>query len=98
LELVPTSLKLWKALIQLEEPEDARVLLSRAVECVPAPDSLDLWLALARLESYENAQVVLNNARQAIPNNPVIWITAAKLEEANGHSDRVDRIIKKGLQ
>ena len=80
----------------MEEPHEACILLSRAVECVPAPDSLELWLALARLETYENAQVVLNNARQAIPNNPVVWITAAKLEEANGHADRVERIIRKG--
>jgi pre-mRNA-processing factor 6 len=97
LELIPSSLKLWKAAIQMEDPQEACILLSRAVECVPAPDSLELWLALARLETYENAQIVLNNARQAIPNNPVVWITAAKLEEANGHVDRVDRIIRKGL-
>jgi len=27
--------RLWKALVELEEPEDARILLSRAVECCP---------------------------------------------------------------
>ena len=94
---MPSSLKLWKAAIQLEEPDEARVLLSRAVECVPAPDSLELWLALARLETYDNAQAVLNSARQAIPNNPVVWITAAKLEEANQHAERVERIVRKGM-
>ena len=98
LELVPSSLKLWKAAIQLEEPDEARVLLARAVECVPAPDSLELWLALARLETYDNAQAVLNSARQAIPNNPVVWITAAKLEEANQHAERVERIVRKGMR
>ena len=43
---------------------------------------VELWLALARLESYENARKVLNKARQAIPTDASIWITAAKLEEA----------------
>ena len=69
---------LRKEAVQLEEPEDARLLLSRAVECVP--DSTELWLALARLETYENAQIVLNNARKHIPNDPDIWITASMLE------------------
>jgi pre-mRNA-processing factor 6 len=98
LELVPTSLKLWKAAIGLEDQDEARILLSRAVECVPPPDSLELWLALARLETYEQAQVVLNNARQAIPNQPIIWITAAKLDEANGRADRVEKLIKKAVK
>ena len=43
---------------------------------------VELWLALARLESYANARVVLNKARQAVPTDASIWITAAKLEEA----------------
>lgn len=43
---------------------------------------VELWLALARLESYENARKVLNKARQAVPTDASIWITAAKLEEA----------------
>lgn len=32
LENVPTAVRLWKAAVELEEPEDARILLSRAVE------------------------------------------------------------------
>ena len=43
---------------------------------------VELWLALARLGSYANARVVLNKARQAVPTDASIWITAAKLEEA----------------
>ena len=43
---------------------------------------VELWLALARLESYAAARVVLNRARQAVPTDASIWITAAKLEEA----------------
>ena len=50
--------RLWKLAVELEDPEDARILLGRAVECCPS--STELWLALARLETYENARKVLN--------------------------------------
>ena len=32
LEHIPNAVRLWKAAVELEEPEDARILLSRAVE------------------------------------------------------------------
>lgn len=82
LEHIPNSVRLWKAAVELENPEDARILLSRAVECCPT--SVELWLALARLENYENARKVLNKARENIPTDRQIWVTAAKLEEAHG--------------
>jgi pre-mRNA-processing factor 6 len=47
LEHIPNSVRLWKAAIELEEPDNAKILLGRAVECCPA--SVELWLALARL-------------------------------------------------
>ncbi|RLW00861.1 hypothetical protein DV515_00008468 [Chloebia gouldiae] len=49
LEHVPNLVHLWKAAVQLEEPEDARIMLSRAVECCPT--SAELWLVLRRLET-----------------------------------------------
>jgi pre-mRNA-processing factor 6 len=45
-------------LIELEGEGEAKVLLHRAVECVP--HCLEMWLALAKLETYNNARVVLN--------------------------------------
>ena len=42
--------------MELEEIEDAKILLGRAVECCPL--SVELWLALAKLEDYENARKV----------------------------------------
>ena len=56
-----------------------------------------LWLALARLETYENARRVLNKARENIPTDRHIWITAAKLEEANGNTQMVDKIIDRAI-
>lgn len=75
-------MRLWKAAVELENPDDARILLSRAVECCST--AVELWLALAKLETYENARKVLNKARENIPTDKSIWTTAAKLEEAHG--------------
>jgi pre-mRNA-processing factor 6 len=47
LERIPNSVRLWKAAVELAEPADARILLSRAVEC--CPQHVELWLALAKL-------------------------------------------------
>lgn len=58
---------------------------------------LQLWLALARLETYENARKVLNKARENIPTDRHIWITAAKLEEANGNTQMVEKIIDRAI-
>ena len=54
-----------------------------------------LW-NICRLESYENARRVLNKAREHIPTDRQIWITAAKLEEANDNEKMIDKII--GIQ
>lgn len=59
LEMIPTSVRIWKAAVELEEVDDARILLGRAVECCPL--SVELWLALARLETYDNARKVGKN-------------------------------------
>lgn len=95
LQEIPNSVRLWKAAVELEEPEDARILLSRAVECCPT--SVELWLALARLETYENARKVLNKARESIPTDRQIWITASKLEEAQGNTAMVEKIIERSI-
>ena len=55
-----------------------------------------LWLALARLETYDNARKVLNKAREHIPTDRQIWITAAKLEEANNNNNMVEKIVERG--
>ena len=46
LEAFPNSVRLWKAAVELEEPYEAKILLTRAVECCPT--STELWIALAR--------------------------------------------------
>jgi hypothetical protein len=82
LEFIPNSVRIWKAAVEMEEDEeDARLMLSRAVECVPT--AVELWLALARLEPYERAKQVLNTALKFCVGSHEVWIAAGRLEEAN---------------
>ncbi|XXG85542.1 hypothetical protein AAC387_Pa11g0601 [Persea americana] len=85
-----------QTVVKLANEEDARLLLSRAVECCPL--HVELWLALARLETYEQAKKVLNRARMKLSKEPTIWIAAAKLEEANGNTAMVGKIIERGIR
>jgi len=66
--------------VAIENEEEARNLLYKAIECVPY--HTEIWLALAKLETYANAKKVLNNAIKMIPTDYTIWMHAAKLEEA----------------
>lgn len=93
---MPNSVRLWKLAVELEEEEDARLMLGLAVECCPT--SSELWLALARLETYEQARVVLNKAHENIRTDRQIWFAAARLEEANEQTARVSKIIEIGVQ
>ncbi|KAK4350295.1 hypothetical protein RND71_029608 [Anisodus tanguticus] len=56
LEHIFDSVRLWKAVVELANEEDARLLLQRAVECCPL--HVELWLDLAKLENCENAEKV----------------------------------------
>jgi pre-mRNA-processing factor 6 len=92
LEYIPNSVKLWKEVVNLEDdPDDARILLGRAVEVIP--QSVELWLTLARLETPENAQKVLNRAHKMIPTSHEIWIAGGRLREQDGSKETVDKLI-----
>lgn len=41
---------------------------------------------------------MLNSAREAIPTDHTIWVSAAKLEEAQGNSQLVDKIISRAVK
>ena len=47
LENIPTSVKLWRELIEIESMDEAKNLLYKAVESLPK--EIDLWLALAKI-------------------------------------------------
>ena len=71
-------------------------MLYKAIKFIP--DSTELWLTLAKLETCENARSVLKEAREAILTDHTIWIHAAKLEEAEGNNNLVDKIINRALK
>lgn len=58
LENVSKSVRLWKTAVELEEPEDARIMLSRAVECCPT--SVEVCLALAAISVFSHQHETLN--------------------------------------
>lgn len=41
---------------------------------------------------------MLNEARKQLPTEPSIWITAAKLEEANGNDAGIEMIVKRAVK
>lgn len=53
---------------------------------------------MAKIENYKNARAILNEARKKIPYEPLIWISAAKLEEAEGNIDNVSILIDRGIK
>lgn len=85
LEVLPQSEKLWQALIQLEPPNSARLLLRKAVQS--ASHASSLWLALAKLEDYEEAKSVLSKAQSTLPLQLSIHVAKAQLEETRYGQD-----------
>lgn len=93
LEAIPTSVGLWKELINLEEsPEDVTKLLHKAVEL--CPKELEFWLSLINLSDYKESKSLLNKARKALPGNHQVWLTAAKLEERESPEIDSQKLIK----
>lgn len=95
LKHITNSEELWKSLIELEDPEDAKVLLARAIEAIP--HCVEMRLALAHLETIENAKNILNQAIKAIPTDPVIWIEAVKLQEASGNIEKCNNLMHRAI-
>lgn len=59
------------------------------------PEAVSLWLALAKLEDYSNAKDVLNQALSKNPKSIEIYVSAAKLEEAQQNIDKIPTIIRR---
>jgi pre-mRNA-processing factor 6 len=69
--------------------------LYKAIECVPY--CTIIWLALAKIEVYKNAKKVLNNAIKNNPTDFTIWMSAAKLEEAEGNNENVGKLVQSAM-
>lgn len=51
LEMIPNSVRLWKQAVELENEEDARIMLSRAVECCPT--SVEVGIFYMNISQYK---------------------------------------------
>ncbi|GBL52622.1 hypothetical_protein [Candidozyma auris] len=100
LEFLPSNVRLWKALIDLEEDrQDAKRLLQKATEL--CPEEWELWQALLELSDYSESKKVLNSARKQLPQNPHIWVAALKLEEredAGVSEQKLSKMLSKGIK
>ncbi|KYM79757.1 Pre-mRNA-processing factor 6 [Atta colombica] len=96
---IPTFVRLWKAAVELEDPEDGRILLSRAVECCPI--SVDLWLALARLEKHwfkEAMEAEKARAAAYFEKGDVPAIFYLSLIQANSNSEEIWLVMMKSAK
>eukprot|EP01053_Blabericola_migrator_P013053 Blabericola_migrator_1__13052@NODE_87_length_14713_cov_55_061450_g78_i0_p2_GENE_NODE_87_length_14713_cov_55_061450_g78_i0NODE_87_length_14713_cov_55_061450_g78_i0_p2_ORF_typecomplete_len1041_score228_21PRP1_N/PF06424_12/1_3e42Suf/PF05843_14/0_0027Suf/PF05843_14/0_18Suf/PF05843_14/0_18Suf/PF05843_14/4_6e06Suf/PF05843_14/7_3e11Suf/PF05843_14/0_19TPR_15/PF13429_6/11TPR_15/PF13429_6/0_0012TPR_15/PF13429_6/0_021TPR_15/PF13429_6/1_5e11TPR_15/PF13429_6/0_91TPR_15/PF13429_6/0_1TPR_19/PF14559_6/1_3TPR_19 len=95
---ISNSVRLWQEAVALEDPTNARILLCRAVECVP--QAVELWLQLANLSSHQDAKKALNEARKKCPTSSEIWVAAAQLEEtkANLSQELLTKLVVNGVK
>ncbi|OMO59771.1 RNA-processing protein, HAT helix [Corchorus capsularis] len=109
----PKNEDIWLEACRLARPDDAMAMIAKRVKSIPNSVKLWLQAAslehddknksrvlrrVARLKEYEKAKKVLNRAREKLPKEPAIWITAAKLEEANGNDPMVGKIIERCIR
>jgi pre-mRNA-processing factor 6 len=79
-EECPKSESVWLEAARLNTPENAKVILAKAVTHVP--NSIQVWLKAASLETdVKSRKRVLKKALSYIPNSVRLWKAAIELEE-----------------
>ncbi|ORX36867.1 PRP1 splicing factor, N-terminal-domain-containing protein [Kockovaella imperatae] len=79
-EKCPKSEDVWFHAAELNTPENAKVVLGKAVQNVP--QSVKIWLKAASLESEPAAKKrVLRKALEFVPNSVRLWKETVNLEE-----------------
>ncbi|RWR94204.1 RNA-processing protein, HAT helix [Cinnamomum micranthum f. kanehirae] len=88
----------WIGAARLEEAAGdmptARQLIQKG--CKECPKSGDVWLEACKLAN-SNKEEARARARMKLSKEPAIWITAAKLGEANGNTAKVGEIRERGI-
>ncbi|MGH0136142.1 UNVERIFIED_CONTAM: hypothetical protein FKN15_009782 [Acipenser sinensis] len=100
----------WLEAARLQPGDTAKAVVAQAVRHLP--QSVRIYIRAAELETDIRAKkhvlrkgiwintmlcLELNKARENIPTDRHIWITAAKLEEANGNTQMVEKIIDRAI-
>lgn len=100
IEFIPTSAKLWKLLINIEEDEaDVKKMLNKAVEL--CPKEWEFWMTLLNLSKYSDAKLILNRARKTMSDSYLVWLAALKLEERENDNitvEKLARMLAKGFK
>lgn len=79
LEFVPNSVKLWKEAVQLESPDEAKILLWRAVECVPDRYRVQTYQAILSVRT--SLTLLCPHARVCLcVCSTELWLALARLE------------------
>ncbi|WRT66209.1 uncharacterized protein IL334_003162 [Kwoniella shivajii] len=79
-EKCPNSEDIWFHAAELNTPENAKIILGRAVQNVP--QSVKIWLKAASLESdVKSKKRVLRKALEFIPNSVRLWKETVNLED-----------------
>ena len=61
LEQIPNSVRLWKAAVELEDHDDARIMLNRAVECCPTSVEVSNKPRVTSIKINKSVQVSTKN-------------------------------------
>uniref|UniRef100_A0A0E0JGQ7 PRP1 splicing factor N-terminal domain-containing protein n=1 Tax=Oryza punctata TaxID=4537 RepID=A0A0E0JGQ7_ORYPU len=97
-EECPTNEDVWLEACRLASPDEAKAVIAGASKLETSDLNKSRVLRKARLESYDQAKKVLSKAKEKLPKEPAIWIMAAKLEEANGNTESVNKVIKRSIK
>ncbi|KAK4377172.1 hypothetical protein RND71_003468 [Anisodus tanguticus] len=91
LAYISDYVRLLKTGVELAFEQDIRLVLQRTAECRPLHEGQ--CPVRTNLEMYENAKKVFTKEREKFPTKHAVWITIARLEEANGNITSVGKII-----
>ncbi|KAJ2742774.1 U4/U6 x U5 tri-snRNP complex subunit Prp1 [Coemansia sp. BCRC 34301] len=101
----PITYKLWLVESQIQQqmgdPVGARQTLGTALKDSPRLAAAELWISAAALDaqsSVPRARGVLERARVHIPHDPRLWLSAIRLESANGDAPAARVLLSRALQ
>ncbi|CAI5735613.1 unnamed protein product [Peronospora destructor] len=92
-ESCSTQEDVWLEAARLQNPENAKTILARAVRHVPK--SVKIWLQAAQLENDDELKkLVMRRALEFIPNSVKLWKALIELEDLDGARILLGRAVE----
>lgn len=92
-ECCPTQEDVWLEAARLQNPENAKTILAKAVRHVPK--SVKVWLHAAQLErDDELKKLVMRRALEFVPNSVKLWKALIELEDVDGARVLLGRAVE----